>query len=90
MIIVPSAVVIVSLPANPVPSFATAYTYAIFLFPVILSAYLISKSLTFAVVVVLSVLVRPDNNTLENVFSFPSNVNVLSGLEVVISIPLSL
>ena len=38
-----------------VPSFATAYTYAIFLFPVILSAYLISKSLTFAVVVVLSV-----------------------------------
>ena len=55
LIIVPSAVVIVSLPANPVPSFATAYTYAIFLFPVILSAYLISKSLTFAVVVVLSV-----------------------------------
>lgn len=55
-----------------------------------LSAYLISKSLAFAVVVELSVLVRPDNNTLENVFSFPSNVNVLSGLEFVISIPLSL
>ena len=81
LIVVPSARTISSSPVNPVPSLATAYTYATLYLsfpslievgiPVTFSAYLISKSDILAVV---PVVVRV-NFSVANVCSFPSNVN---------------
>ena len=81
LIVVPSARTISSLPVNPEPSLATAYTYAILYLsfpdlredgiPVTFSAYLISKSDALAVV---SFVVRV-SFSVANICSLPSKVN---------------
>ena len=83
LMIVPSAVTSVVVPAKPVPSLATAYTYPTFLhpstfLPATLSTYLISKSSAFAVVLFPSSLVMLDRSTFANVCAVPSKSNALS------------